>query len=122
MKTLSPEEKQIREVLIEVAKQQKLISYTDLCVKANLPYNMADNPSDRAKLGGLLGDISEFEYENGRPMLSAVCRTPDRIGGGFFEMASWAIYGDGDHIKQLKAEFFDMAELNNTYEYWRKVK
>lgn len=76
-------------------------------------------PPDRTAFGDELGAISQYEVENGRPMLSSVVfnvvsGTP---GGGYFKLAQ-ALYG----IKIKDKLTFFITELNKTLEFWRKMK
>lgn len=68
---LTQEEKRIREILIDVASKRSTIKYTELCHKALLKLDMSI-PSHRGKIGTLLGNISTYEHNAGRPLLSSV--------------------------------------------------
>ena len=60
--------------------------YGEIAPLANLDM---DNPGHRDEIGKILGIISTYEFQQGRPMLSAiVIHRDDNIpGGGFFELA-----------------------------------
>lgn len=68
---LTKEEKTVRNILINVASKKQLIYYSDLCKTANLRLDMSI-PADRGKIGEILGHISRYEHENGRPLISSV--------------------------------------------------
>ena len=59
---LTPEEERVREVLIEVAKEQgrRTISCTNLCHNAGLKLDMS-KPCDWGIIGNILGRISHYE-------------------------------------------------------------
>ena len=57
------------EKLKEVARSRKITFYSDIAPLVNLDMG---NPHDRKVIGELLGEISSFEHEHGRPLLSAM--------------------------------------------------
>jgi len=59
--------KEMRKRLIQAAGEERIVPYSELAPLAN--FNM-DNPEDRTHMGALLGEISEFEHDKGRPLLS----------------------------------------------------
>lgn len=118
---MTPEHKRIREVLINVARNKKTISYTELLNQSKVKLDMSI-PYDRGQLGHLLGDISWNEVAEGRPMLSSVAiHAGDSIHGqGFFDLAE-EIY-DIDLRTSDERMVFGMDELNATYNYWSKLR
>ena len=50
----------VRSKLIEVAKKILLSVNQELCDSCGLKLNMRENPSDRAEIGKILGEISAF--------------------------------------------------------------
>ena len=72
---LTLEEKLIREYLIEVAKKNEYAYYSDLCdeirKRCGTILDMSI-PEHRGRIGKMLGHISRYENEEGRPMLSAL--------------------------------------------------
>lgn len=111
---LTKEEKEIREILIEIAKRGSTITYSDLCYRAELPLNM-QNRQDASYLGDIIGDISTYEFEHGRPMLSSVVLTKNGYeGNGFFRLAEelykMPISKQEEHLFQEK-----MIKLTQTY-------
>lgn len=116
---LTPEEERVREVLIEVAKEQgrRTISCTSLCHNAGLKLDMS-KPCDRGIIGNILGRISHYENQCSRPMLSAIVagRNQSTPSGGFLITAKEL----GLNIKDKDKCWCD--ELNRVYDYWQKKK
>lgn len=108
--------------LIKIAKKGGIISYQDISSQCNLKLNM-QNISDRNKLAGLLGDISIFEVNNNRHMLSVVVinQTENKSGSGFFELAEQLGLYNGSNNDFQREKFFS-DELNKCYDYWKKQK
>lgn len=77
--------------LQSVAKAGTMITYSELntCCKLNLDFN---NIKDRNIISKILGEISQHEVKEGRPMLSAVVilkgTVPPFPAHGFFNYAS----------------------------------
>lgn len=71
------------------------------------------------EVGQILGEISEDEHNNGRPMLStvAVGATGLRPGEGFFILAR--SLGKLSGTDQNAQEKFWLAECESVYETWR---
>lgn len=83
---------------------------------------MLDNPSDRLEIGGILGDISEFEFDNKRPLLSVVVRSKKdgSVGEGFFELCeNLEIISDSEKLNKDEKEEFEIKELNKCHGFWR---
>mgnify|MGYP001577837557 CR=1 FL=1 len=78
--------KPIYEELKRIAGRQETTTYSAIAPLANLDM---DNPAHREEMRQLLGKISTYEHQQGRPMLTAiVVRKEDNIPGhGFFELA-----------------------------------
>ena len=107
---------QIYERLIEVAKKGDLVTYGEIAPLADL--NM-ENPADRHKIARILRDISTYENEQGRPMLSAVVvlaefRYPI---DGFFKLARKLGLHHGR--KELEDLEFFVQEVKRVHEYWK---
>ncbi len=110
--------REIYKFLKEVAKKRKgekgIIYYSDLANEFNLPF---ENSEDRNKLFELIGEITQFEFDNGRPLLSVVVVHKDDTrmpGDGFFKLACDLEVWDG---KEDRLIFFG-KELNKTHNYW----
>lgn len=75
-------------------------------------------PADRGKIGEVLGHISRYEHENGRPLISSVVvsRSMEQ-GDGFFKLAEELGLGIGK-IKNGKKFEYDM--INKAHNFWSK--
>jgi hypothetical protein len=91
MTELTPAEEQVRQILIERATKtdlrvprKALITYHDLCASADPDQVHWKWPRYRG-IGQALGHISTYEYDHGRPLLSAlvVQKQTMRAGDGF---------------------------------------
>jgi hypothetical protein len=104
--------------LLEVARDQNLISYDELNKDLNLGLNL-DIPSDRDLIGCCLGEISEYEVKAGHHMLSAVVVHKNKNGfndpgKGFYNLAkSLNVYSGDDN------QVFWEKEVKWLHEYWR---
>jgi hypothetical protein len=109
--------KKIYKKLKEIAKRQETITYSQFASDCNIPYSDVD---ERNLFHHMLGDISEFEVKEGRPMLSVlvhhkgdVLRTP---GPGWFNLA--------DKLGQRKVGEPDLNLKNRIikecWAYWRE--
>ncbi len=106
----------IYEHLKQVARNGDTVPYSDIAPMVGLDL---DNPGDRVRLSHFLGDISTYEHENGRPLLSAVVthKGANEPGLGFFDMAR----DNGLHTGHSEMEnlTFFAQELARVYEYWK---
>ena len=106
----------IHERLTRAARDQDLIFYEDIAPLADLDLELQ---RDRTELGRLLGDISTYEHEHGKPLLSAVVVFKDEShrmpGSGFFKLRS---------VLGLRPRQDDMAfwatELQRVYAVWAR--
>lgn len=116
MITLTPEEERVRNILIETAIHHSLITYGELIRKANLKLDMS-MPYDRKKLGDILGNVSEYEHDEHRPLLSclAVSREYEH-SQGFYNRAESLGYHATDWEK------FACNEMKKVYKYWGQHK
>lgn len=108
----------VREALIAVAKNRKIISYQDLCNQCGLKLDMVNNPNDRREIGKILGEISIYEFDEGRPLLSAlvVSKNGDE-GDGFYKLCEFL--GITKNWRKLKQdEIFSVQEISKCHEYW----
>ncbi len=107
----------IYEKLIEVARSQKLISYSDLNAKLNLGLDFSLD-RDRALIGEWLGEISRNEVAADRHMLSALVGHAEggmvqEPGEGFYEYAlTLGVYQGRDDLG------FWAREVKWLHEYW----
>jgi hypothetical protein len=77
--------KPIYKELKRVARRQEMTNYSAIAPLAGLDM---DNPAHRDEMRQILGKISTYEHQQGRPMLTAVVvHKQDNIPGyGFFEL------------------------------------
>lgn len=107
---------EIYERLKEVARNGELITYGEIAPLAGL--NM-ESQGDRTKMGELLGEISTYEHEHGRPMLSAVVVQSGigYPGEGFYNLArDLGIHHSHDEMSDM--EFF-VKEVKKVHQYWQ---
>lgn len=106
--------KAIYEEVKRVAKQRQTTTYSDIAPLAGLEM---DNPADREEMRKILGKISTYEHQNGRPMLTAiVVHRQDNIPGkGFFELARH-LRRLSDHNDEL---LFFCHEVTRVHAAWK---
>jgi hypothetical protein len=112
-------EREIREKLIELARKKTPWTYSQLNEQLLLGLNFK-NGYDRELIGEFLGDISIYEYEKGRPLLSSLIihKSNDREqGNGFYKLCS-KIYGK--EWEDLKADKdFELERMKECYSFWK---
>jgi hypothetical protein len=110
-------QKEIRNYLITRAKLGTTINYGSLNQLLDRPYDLT-NSYERHLLGEDLGEISEFEHSQGRPLLSAiVVAEENKLSGiGFFEMAERLELFDPSKISKKK---FLEQEQKKVIDYWK---
>jgi hypothetical protein len=98
--------------LCEVARQRRYIRYADAATVVGLDMNI---PADRDEISRLLDEISMHEFNDGKPLLSAVViHVQDNIpGNGFFTMAERIGRFDGTDRLQ-----FWLGELRAVHDHW----
>ena len=104
----------IYEKLTEAAKKGDIINYADVAPLANLDMSL---DKDRAEIGRILGDISSYEQENGRPLISAIMihKHDGRPGIGFFHLAKeLGLLKTGDDEDRFWNE-----EVKKVFAYWK---
>lgn len=106
---------EIYKKLQEVARKQELITYSEIARLASL--NM-ESQAERNRIGEILGEISMFEYDQGRPLLSAIVVHADDLtpGRGFFHLAR-QLGLLGGHDDRSETTFF-VNEVKKVYRYW----
>ncbi len=99
--------KEVRGILIEVAKASKTILYSELVNKIKT----IQLEPDSYALANMLGEISSSEDNAGRGMLSAVVvnKETGRPGPGFFDLAK----GRGRSVSDVEECWIN--ELNKVY-------
>jgi hypothetical protein len=111
--------RKVRKYLIEIARDRSnpIVTYQVLADECNLDLDMS-MPHHRTEIGGILGDISIYEHEHGRPLLSSiVVRSGDNYeGDGFYKLAEHLGYGNW---RKLKREgVFEVTQMRDTIEFW----
>jgi hypothetical protein len=114
---MPPPNPQIYQTLTESARQGALVTYGELAPLAHL--NLA-SPADRNTLSEMLGEISTYEHDHGRPMLSAIVVHAEDMqpGPGFFTLARelGRLHGSSD---QAELAFF-AGEVKQLFACWKK--
>ena len=102
----------LRDLLIEAAKEGRFIYYSDIAPQLGLDM---DREADRAKIGRILGKLSEEEVEQGRPMLSAIVvhKGDETPGDGFYKLAR-----DLGRFQTGHRHIFWAEEVKRLFEYW----
>lgn len=100
--TLAAYVKRARPILIEVAKEKRTITYKELMSR------LGGGPG-RGYIGEVVGRISEIEYQNRHPKLSAVVVTAatGMVGGGFFGLP-----GTAENVRRSTREEFQDCNLS----------
>ncbi|MFN3562152.1 MAG: hypothetical protein ACK4XY_01310 [Chloroherpetonaceae bacterium] len=101
----------VRNYLIEIAKQKKTITYSELSKACQLGLKM-DSEADRQRIGAILDEISTNEHNEGRPLLSAVVvkQASGEPGEGFYKLA--------ESLKGYPSFWKD--ELKKVHDYWKR--
>ena len=103
----------VRERLIAAARAGELVHYAELAKMLGIDM---DNPYFGAQVGKVLGQISEDEVADGRPMLSAIVVSKDTMlpGYGFFTL--------GQQLRQTEPDEDDLAfairQIRRVHDYW----
>lgn len=103
--------------LITAARFRGKVTYQEIAKLVGLPL---EGNYMGAEIGHLLGEISEDEAKQGRPMLSAiVVTTGGHPGPGFFELARHLGRLKGT-IRDDKLRFWE-KEVSAVHETWKTV-
>jgi hypothetical protein len=118
MITLTPIEERIRQELISFVKigdsRKSFVRYKPLAEKVNIPFG---NEYERSLLYGMLGNISRYEFEHGRPLMSVIVVNDEYAPGkGFFTLAK-------SELKKQKPDEdndkFALTERKALFDYWK---
>jgi len=107
-----------RSELIKVAKVGEFITYGELARKLGVEPEWFGE-GFQGWIGQVVGEVSEYEYARGRPLLSAVAVNQDtkEPGKGFYGLSGVpSSVSDGSEIRRLE---FWVAEVNKVWEYWK---
>jgi hypothetical protein len=118
MTTLTPIEERIRQDLIAFVKigdnDNSFVRYKPLADKFDVPY---ENDHERNLFHAMLGNISRYEFEHNRPLLSVVVVTEDLTPGkGFFTMAKKELHKQG---LTEDNDTFAIKERKALFEFWK---
>lgn len=94
----------IRKKLIEIARLKTTWTYSQLNQQLDLGLDFS-NPADRDLIGSWLGDISFHEYNQGRPLLSALITHKigkREQGDGFYKLCEDLLGEDWHKLKANK--------------------
>lgn len=109
----------MRQTMIEVARHQRTITYSELCAQLTTAYLHHRAPA----LTQLLIEIGAQEAKAGRPVLPAVvvAKASGMPGGGYFKSEPSPLtplpHGEGN-TSDPKAIW--EADLQRVFEYWSK--
>ena len=111
----------VRKYLIETARQKgKFVYYSSIVSDCGLKLKL-HNTDGQKQLKQILDDISAFESNAGRPLLSAMAIYKDvrknDHGDGFYYTAEKLGRGNA---RMLKRELFGFAEAETCRVYWQK--
>jgi hypothetical protein len=110
---------EVRLFLIELARKKKTITYQELSDACNLKLVMRESEYARAEIGRILGDISTFEFNNKRPLISSlvISKGDSYQGDGFYKLAEALGFGSW---KKLKNDIsFEVGQMNACFDFWR---
>lgn len=100
--------------LLRAARCRGTLTYQDIAHLIGLPLSGSYMGSE---IGHLVGEISEDEHNNGRPMLSAiVVSVRGKPGSGFFELAK--LLGVLDDESEQGQERFWVKTRESLYQEW----
>ena len=97
------------------------ISYQALTDLLDLGYNMSIE-YDRARIGEDLGEVSTYEHNQGRPLLSALVlhKQTKYQGDGFFKLCEELELGAGRSWEKLKKDKeFEKKCREDNFEFWK---
>lgn len=109
----------VRTHLVEIARNGKTITYQELSDQCKLGLIMRESEYARAEIGRILGEISVFEHNNGRPLISSlvISKGDNYQGDGFYKLSEELGFGNW---KKLKADIsFEIGQMNACYDFWK---
>ncbi len=107
----------IHSELITAARYKGTITYQEIAQIIGLPLRGGHMA---AEIGHLLGEISEDEFNAGRPMLSSIAVNVQRFPGpGFFKLAR-SLGKLSEESKQAENDFWE-EESEAVYGTWKVV-
>lgn len=111
----------VRTYLINAARKKgDFVHYSVLVKECNLGIDLSTDYGQK-QLSTILGEVSEFEHRQNRPLISsmAIYKDPNKNdhGDGFYKVAEYLGIGK---FKQLKEEAFGFTEAQKCREFWQK--
>ncbi|WP_316738303.1 DUF3883 domain-containing protein [Pedobacter aquatilis] len=105
---------ELRIKLIDLARERRLIGYGNIMFSYDLK---SDDRKDVDLFAEWIGEISEWEHEHGRPMLSSLVMHSDlqSIGAGFYGLAEKLSFGE---MEDLRKAHFEKVMHRLCYECW----
>ncbi|GAE63574.1 hypothetical protein H3Z85_07990 [Chryseobacterium indologenes] len=110
---------EIRKQLIELARLKQTWSYSQLNNQLQLNLNF-ESSYDRDLIGNWLGEISIYEYQRNRPLLSSliVHKSKNREqGDGFFKLCESLYHRNWVDLKADKN--FEIDRIAECFSYWK---
>lgn len=111
-------EKDIRRKLIELARLKTTWTYSQLNEQLQLGLNF-NNEYDRALIGEWLGEISKYEFNKDRPLLSALITHKQgkrEQGDGFYKLCEELFVEDWQDLKANKN--WENNLIAECYTFW----
>lgn len=110
----------VRSYLIEIARiPDKFVSYSDVVSTCDLRFDLATEYG-RHQLSITLGEVSSYEFEHNRPLLSSLViysdATKNDHGDGFYKLAE--TLGIGEY-KKLKINLYAFEEAARCRLFWQ---
>lgn len=109
----------VRTHLVEIARNGKTITYQELSDKCKLGLIMRESEYAKAEISRILGQISVFEHNNGRPVISSlvISNGDNYQGDGFYKLSEELGFGNW---KKLKADIsFEIGQMNASFDLWK---
>lgn len=111
---------QVRSYLIEVARKPgKFVTYSDVVRDCGLGFNLSTEYG-RLQLSTTLGEVSAFEHEHERPLISSLAIYSDTNkndhGDGFYKLAESLGIGKA---KKLREDLYAFAEAEECRKFWQ---
>ena len=106
----------VRTFLIGVARKRQMCSYSEINDACQLGLTW-EGDHDSAEIGRILGEISVYEHEHSRPLISAVAvrKGTAEQGNGFFELCEELGLGSAT---RLRRNLFGIEEMRRCHDFW----
>lgn len=105
--------RELYDTLVAAARRRDILFYSQVGPMLRLNF---ESPADRNRIGHLLGEISQYEHENGRPFLSSIVWYKDMSspGPGLHRLGVelGVAWGGEDELA------FAIRQVNATHDFW----